>query len=99
MAKETLNSLKLQLEQITKERDANMQAAQNALIVANEFGARLENIEKSLQLPFLEKGLFKKIWWVITHINDIAALIEDVIRQIREWREYVEKLRAASKQN
>lgn len=99
MAKETLNSLKLQLEQITKERDANMQAAQNALVIANEFGSRLENIEKALQLPFLEKGLFKKIWWVITHINDIAALIEDVIRQIREWREYVEKLKAASKQN
>lgn len=94
MAKESLNTLKLDLANAIKERDANLQTAQNAIAIANEFGAKLESIETRLQLPFLQKGLFKKLWWVITHLNEIATLIEDIIAQIREWRDYVNKLKS-----
>lgn len=97
MSKQSFAAIQLQLDQAIKDRDANLQTAQNAINIANNFGAKLSIIEELLaKAPFIQKGFFKKVWWVITNIKQLSALIEDIIKHIKEWRDYVNQLNVAA---
>lgn len=97
MSKQTFAALKEQLDQAIKDRDSNLVAAQNAVNIANNFATKLSIIEELLsKAPFIQKGFFKKVWWVITNINQLSALIEDIIKHIKEWRDYVNQLNRAT---
>lgn len=90
MAKESLTSLKLQLDKAIQERDANLQTAQRAVTIANDLNSKLINIETLLgNASFIEKGFFKKVWWVITNMDKLVNLIEEIIKQIKEWKDYI----------
>lgn len=89
----TVKELQLQVETLTKERDTNALAAQNAIVIANEFGARLKAIEDVLlNSPFIQNGFFKKFLWIIKNWKQLGDLIEDILSHIKQWREYLNKL-------
>lgn len=96
LAKETKATLALRIDALTLERDRANAAANNLLVVANNFAKPLSNIEQLLvNAPFIQKGFFKKLWWVITNWKQLAQLIEDIIAHIQEWKAYVESLKNA----
>lgn len=89
----TLTDLQLKVETLTKERDTNALAAQNAIVIANEFGARLKAIEDTLLgSPFIQNGFFKKFLWIIRNWKQLGDLIEEILTSIKKWREYLNKL-------
>lgn len=95
MAKESIKSLKLQLEQLQMDRNQQAALAQQATKVANDLNIKLTAIDQLLSnSPFIQKGWFKKVWWVISNWKEIVALIESIILQIEDWREYIKQLMA-----
>lgn len=97
--KETKLSLAARIETLTAERDKANLAANTFLTIANNFAKPLSNIEQTLvNAPFIEKGFFKKLWWIITNWRLIGQLIEDIIAQIKEWKAYVESLKTQQEQ-
>lgn len=93
ITKETKTSLAARLESLTAERDMAQQATNNLLVVANAFHASLANIDAITTAAPISKGLFKKFWWVITNWRILVQLIEDIIVQVNNWKNYVESLR------
>lgn len=94
--KATKAEIATQFAALTEQRDKALLQAQNAVALANFFGANLEAIEKLLlKAPFINQSgkFFKTIFWVVTNFNALKSLIEEIVSTIKLWREKVEELR------
>lgn len=76
--------LKLDLTSITQFANwlqANLQVIENLLLAA----------------PFLTKEgkFFKKLYWIITNFSQVKALIEEIFKTIKLWRQRVTEIVAS----
>lgn len=98
LSKETKASLHSRLLQAEAEKTQMQTAANNLAAIANTFQGSLLNIEASLnKVPAVQSGFFKKVWWVLSNLNVIVSLIEEIISHISSWRAYTNELLASQK--
>ena len=91
------------IQTLTQERDQATVAANQAVVLANEFHASLFNVDSLLsKAPFISKeGKFiKTVLWVISNWKQIRTLLEDIFASLQTWRNRVSQLQEqASKAN
>lgn len=85
-------------ESLAAENTQLRTTAQNAVNLANYFAFNLETIEKFILNSPIGKGkFFKTFFFIVGNWKSIVQLLEDIVNQIKEWRDKVEELREASK--
>lgn len=96
--KETKQSLYKHISTLSQENEMLKLTAQNAINLANYFAFNLETIEKFILNSPIGKGkFFKTFFFILSNWKVIAKLIEDIVNQIKEWRDKVEELKNQSK--
>lgn len=98
--KETKQSLHKHLQSLSQENETLKLTAQNAINLANYFAFNLENIEKFILNSPIGKGKFAKtFFFIISNWKVIVTLLEQIVNQVKEWREKIEELKNNSAQS